>query len=108
MNARARAALEESIEKWRQVERGEIADLGGENCALCGEFYGVYDADGVCSECPVALAVKDTDCSGTPYIAWFDAQEALGRRRSKGEWIADTPELVELAKAERKFLESLK
>lgn len=104
MTERARTALEESIEKWRQIERGEMADLGIENCSLCMEYWGAR-----CEGCPVfASAASRRFCYGTPYSTWTNAQRTLGRKFYDAEYVADTPELVKLARAERKFLESLR
>lgn len=99
MNKRTRTALLESIEKWRQIERGEMADCGTANCSLCLEFHSAN-----CCGCPVRDAGYQF-CEGSPYIEWNDNQSE--RQFFEVTWVADTPELVRLARAERKFLESL-
>lgn len=103
MNKRTAKALEESIEKWRQIERGEMVDWGPRNCSLCMEYF---KATG-CRGCPVRKATGRNFCVGTPYKNWDDAQARVGRIWSI-EKVADTPELIRLARAERKFLESLR
>lgn len=103
MNKRAAQALEESIEKWRQIERGEMVDWGADNCSLCMEF----NKDSGCMGCPVRKATRKNFCRGTPYKNWDDAQARLGKIWSIDK-VADTPELIRIARAERKFLESLR
>ena len=96
MNERTKAALEESIEKWRQIERGEMWDEGSHNCALCCEFF-----QNCCYECPVREHTGKANCDGTPFMEWANSIEVSPA-------IADTPRLRKIARAERKFLESLK
>ena len=108
MNKRTLTALQESIEKWRQIERGEMMDLGCENCSLCNEFH--HDESGQllkCRGCPVKARTGQTYCDDTPYPSWLETNRTLNKNWSAGEYVADTPELVRLARAERKFLESL-
>ena len=102
MNPKTLTALRGSIDKWRRIEAGEIADLGTENCALCAEFI---KED--CADCPVLARTGDVFCQYSPYMKWGREQKNLEREISSGEWIADTPELKALARAEREFLESL-
>ena len=106
MNKETRTALEESIEKWKQIERGEMPDLGPENCGLCVEFH-----DRSCEGCPVFEATGIAGCGGTPYVEWDNAMIDLNHIRFV-TWavdrVADTPKLVKLARAEREFLESLR
>ena len=103
MNKKTKEALLLSIEKWKQIENGEMIDDGANNCALCEAFH-----EDMCKGCPVAKATQDNGCHNTPYQWWGDEQFMRGRRLWNGDlFIADTPELVKLASAERKFLESL-
>lgn len=102
MNPRAHKALLESIEKWRQIEAGEMADLGVHNCSLCMEFW-----DQRCVDCPVQRRTMYSGCVGTPYEEWSDAQSDFDGYLMDTILVADTPALVRLARAERKFLESL-
>lgn len=92
-------ALKDSIEKWRQIERGEMADLASDNCMLCQKFT---VGAGSCRGCPVMERSGCDGCRGTPYTNWVLAHPPFDDYR-----VADTPELVRLARAERKFLESL-
>ena len=87
--------LLESIEKWRQIERGEMPDAGIFNCSLCWSFH----SDG-CEDCPVRQETGQINCHKTPYVKWIHAA-------MKRHGVADTIELIHLAKTERKFLESL-
>ena len=102
MNPKTLTALQGSIDKWRRIEAGEIADHGIENCALCQEFY--YDS---CEGCPVMERTRRKHCFGSPYIAWDDAHEEMDRFMGREGLVADTPELKDLAREEREFLESL-
>lgn len=101
MNKRTQTALLESIEKWRLVERGEMPDVGPDNCSLCMEFL----IDG-CRGCPVMEKTGSSCCMDTPHERWCAAQPN-DRTWWEGELVADTPELVRLARAEHRFLESL-
>ena len=106
-------ALKDSIEKWRQIERGEMADMGITNCMLCQQYYSApncmlcqqyYSAPkGYCDGCPVSGKTGKRYCEGSPYEQWCYIQ---AQRKFDIE-VADTPELVRIARAERKFLESL-
>lgn len=72
-NGQVEAALLQSIEKWRRVARGEIADRGVNGCALCGLFYNTYTPREVdkCRGCPVEVTVKNNRCQGTPYVPFI-------------------------------------
>ena len=94
-------ALKDSIEKWRQIERGEMADMGITNCMLCQQYYSA--PKGYCDGCPVSGKTGKRYCEGSPYEQWCYIQ---AQRKFDIE-VADTPELVRIARAERKFLESL-
>ena len=102
-------ALKRSIQKWKLIERGEMPDLGNKNCDLCIKHS---NAAGFtqCRGCPVMDYTGVTGCRNTPWTAWESAQTFL-ERRLRGdkahERVADTPQLVELARAAREFLESL-
>lgn len=108
MNKRTLTALQGSIEKWRQIANGTMADMGTDNCPLCHTFYREKN----CRGCPVSAATGESGCVDTPYVAWREEQVltrgALSYALSVG-WcvVADTPELVRLAKREVKFLRSL-
>ena len=94
MDKKTLTALQGSIEKWRQIEAGTLEDCGIHNCPLCREFF-MKSCDG----CPIYTETGRRFCRGTPYDAWIEATE-FGS-------VANTPELVALARAEREFLESL-
>jgi len=100
LTKKMREALKLSIEKWRQIVRGEMPDTGADNCALC---MAARDKDGSlnCHKCPVGRTVKDDWCMGTPYTRWINAQGV--------EWstVADTPERVTRAKHELRFLRNI-
>lgn len=103
MNKRTLTALQDSIRKWQEIANGTMPDLGAENCALCMEFLASR-----CRGCPVARHTGEQGCYGTPYHLWLRAANA----HHETWWdptnrVADTPELVRLAKAERDFLRSL-
>lgn len=79
-------ALKGSIRKWELIVAGEIADEGEDNCPLCKRF-----TTGRCTQvssvtgedmetCPVAEAVDDISCRGTPFI---DFREAINDRFNK-------------------------
>lgn len=107
MNAKTLQGLKDSIEKWRQIERGEMPDLKSHNCGLC---LAVSDKSGNidCTKCPVMQKTGKASCCETPYDKWLDTQlRRDGFCSDCSEWVADTPALVRLARAERKFLESL-
>jgi hypothetical protein len=92
-------ALEESIEKWRQVERGEMPDMGKENCSLCMEF--VKDS---CIRCPVNRYTGASYCTNTPYRVWMLQVCATANLYER---VADTPERVQAARAEKRFLQEV-
>jgi len=111
-------ALDNAIIKWRAIEAGELADLGGENCDLCAAVResqrfdkpATFDNCATCGGCPVAEATKDTGCQGSPWTEWSRAQSKLGHSLSSSKAHlrkATTPELKALAHAELVFLESL-
>lgn len=75
------AALDASRAHWRANLAAETPNEAGilsEDCALCGLFYGVPDdeSDADCRGCPVMRATGRRYCSGSPYIAAFDAFDA--------------------------------
>jgi len=106
MNKRTHRALQESILKWGLIAKGEMPDLGSDNCSLCSEFLDLEAA--TCGGCPVAEATGLVGCQNTPYVAWLAEME---KRHPEGwedeDAVADTPKLVKLALAERDFLRSL-
>lgn len=108
MGERTLTALQGSIEKWKAIEAGTRVDGGGSDCPLCVLFDSVENPDGFplpcsdgCFGCPVSNATGKSGCSDTPYMVWA---KATGRDFPR---IADTPERIALARAEREFLESL-
>lgn len=88
--------LEESIEKWRFMETCiEVGvkiyhDGSSATCGLCH----IYSDR--CDRCPVGVATGESACFGTPYEQWA---EMMAR---------DEPMSIEIARAEIKFLESLR
>lgn len=103
MDERALEALKGSIEKWRAIEAGTVADKGTINCPLCALFI-----DDDCVACPVRVRdARNAYCSNEEYRAWSARMRVLDRCEYDGTRRADTPELVALARAEREFLESL-
>ena len=93
-------ALKESIEKWRQIERGEMPDFGGENCALC-ELH----LDSGCTGCPVSRHTGRAYCRNTPYALFYENCQV--EYDEKGEWLGNyptTPEAFTAARDERLFL----
>ena len=103
MTPTARAALLESVKKWDGICDREIADEGANNCALCQEFLKKDGIESDFVDCPVFVNTGIQYCKRTPYSKWAKAQEET----DAVPWCADTPELMELAKAERDFLVSL-
>jgi len=106
MNKRTHRALQESILKWGLIAKGEMPDMGSDNCSLCIEFLDLEAA--ICGGCPVAESAGLIGCRNTPYMAWIAEVE----KRHDGCWegedaVADTLKLVKLALAERDFLRSL-
>lgn len=97
MDAETLAALRGSIAKWHAIAFEGGSDMGYENCPLCARF--LAGRDKVCEGCPVARAVDSRGCTGTPYDEWDAHDDNNG--------LADTPEKVALAVAERDFLISL-
>ncbi len=105
MDERTRKALEGSIEKWKEIERGDGMDLGITNCPLCALF--VNDC---CSGCPVLTATGHAYCVMSPY-GYF--RTALNTAAGCDAVCIDeapldeAPRLKRLARDEREFLESL-
>jgi hypothetical protein len=100
MDSRTLEALLLSIEHWRENEASpaEAASTGPDDCPLCELF--LKDR---CSGCPIANAVGDFGCRGTPYeaaVASRDAAKQSGRDADQEAWRA-------AARAELEFLESL-
>jgi len=74
MDPETRAALEASIQHWREnaaAERPEDASVGADSCALCKIF--VLATDSWCEGCPVMLHTGMNECGGTPYRKAFAA-----------------------------------
>lgn len=109
MNAGVLTALQDAIKKWRQIERGEMLDMGPENCPLCWEFY----ASG-CEGCPVMEQSGYSGCRNTPYDnEWVGVATSVTLPTDHGAayctrvMYAGSTAAVHAARAERKFLESL-
>ncbi len=73
-------ALELSILKWEtivnylKINKDEVIYNDSDTCALCTLYVG-------CLRCPVALAVREEGCYGTPWkelANLYDAQAELG------------------------------
>ena len=105
MNKKTLKGLEGSIEKWRKIVAKEGMDKGTENCPLCRIFFDYID----CSGCPVAKATGEGFCEKTPY-QWWHAHQI--KCHSTDNWGKDKknecPTCTRLARAELKFLESLR
>ncbi len=100
MDERTRTALEGSIEKWELIVSGEGTDQGTLNCPLCELFWQwSQQSDKPCDGCPVSAKTQQTCCRGTPYMLYREALSAHGERSLQA---------VGLAKAEVKFLQSLR
>ena len=103
MDAVTLEALKGSIEKWEAIVAGTGEDRGGLNCPLCAEF-----GNAKCGGCPVADAVEEEWCNGTPYEQWM--RKVTGERdASTGCYVrkAVTDEHKALARQELNFLVSL-
>lgn len=110
MDQRTLTALEGSIAKWQAIADGTGADRGMKNCPLCLEFAFNRYMGSMCQGCPVAERSGKKGCLGTPYEAWRDEQHLLDGLTQPVDprlWLAVTPELVWLARAELDFLKSL-
>jgi hypothetical protein len=73
MDAATLDALRGSIAKWERIVAGTDIDRGCENCPLCMMFNTHWldrDSYGTaqCAGCPVAEAVGEHGCEGTPYM----------------------------------------
>lgn len=90
--------LEGSIQKWRDIVDGKIADEGAKNCELCHSFV---DQD--CEGCPVFERSGRSLCLGTPYDSWD--QYFMGR---PGPRIVTDERTKKLAQDELDFLISLR
>lgn len=91
--------LEKSIEHWERLASGnrypdEADDC--ESCALCETF--LHNQAGWCFGCPVAIAVNDIGCKGTPYTEASIAGQSHG---------LDSAEFKSAALLELEFLKSL-
>lgn len=67
-------ALQDSIDKWRQIVAGTETDEGTENCALCRKFHADYTGldEECCVGCPVMAATGEKTCQNSPHIAWCE------------------------------------
>jgi len=106
MNDLTRDALEESIKHWKEVVAEPVRTrVGPAECALCTMFWGSG-----CNGCPVHERTGQISCVGSPFDKFYDAQSTVRWMRERGD--APSPlaleNLVKLAKAELKFLRSLR
>ncbi len=93
-------ALEGSIEKWAKIVARKGVDDGHLNCPLCTVFIGGNGCEG----CPVADSKESWGCSNTPIDRWYKHQAR--KHAIRGENLC--PTCTRFAKAELKFLESLR
>lgn len=73
MDEKTRAALEASIQHWRENVNAASPDgvsVHGKDCALCRVFLD----SGNCAGCPVRRASGKKLCRGTPYVAAVSAR----------------------------------
>ena len=88
-------ALMGSIEKWKNVAKGDWANMGEANCPLCKLFAG----GNACKGCPVSRHTRVGDCFDTPYYDFVKVADEYG--------FARTPEAKAAARKEVRFLQSL-
>lgn len=82
-------ALSGSLAKWKAIVAGTGADNGPDNCPCCAIWFERY-----CDGCPIAEAVDQVGCKGTPYDVFIDTlKDSLDERKA--------------AEAERDFLAGL-
>ena len=68
MDARTRAALENSIQHWREniaQNNCRFIHIGSSYCALCELF--LYNRPNECGGCPVVEKTGEPLCNGTPW-----------------------------------------
>lgn len=95
MSKRSEKALDKAIKHWYRV-RDEDANIGTEECALCGLYYiNKLHWHNKCINCPVYLKISHKYCSATPYRKYADARG-----------IVSEPKRKRLAQAEIEFLQS--
>lgn len=105
MDSETLEALRGSIAKWERIVAGTDIDRGCENCPLCMKFNTRWlDRDSYgknqCAGCPVAEAVGEHGCEGTPYMEGrFVRTQCDGRESYQPT--------KETAEAELDFLRSL-
>ena len=99
MNKKTAKALEQSIEHWKRMAKGERNDHempSADDCALCGLFN---KTNNPCKGCPVMKHTGQDSCEGTPYYAAHIAWVRHG---------VDSDEFKKAAKKELKFLKGLR
>ena len=98
MPARTLKALKGSIAKWEKIVKGDMVDLGTDNCPLCDLFW---SPDLKCLGCPVSAKVGVGGCVGSPYMPWLQLFPWGESKRVK------TKKQREAAREELAFLKSL-
>lgn len=117
VNMSAKAAWLASIQKWEFIIKSIknrkphqlITDGGTESCGLCHKYQWVYDSN-ACVTCPVKLKNGEGYCHETPYVLFARATDRLREFAGVDKplpkyWVSNQ---LEAAKAELKFLKSLK
>ena len=103
MDAKTLKALEGSIEKWRLIAYESGEDRATDNCPLCSIFFNEFR----CGKCPVRLKTSLQACSGTPYTDWT-SHHTEEESHTTNPYKVECPTCKDLAKAELKFLRSLR
>ncbi len=111
----AQDALDECIDKWKDIVAGTVASRGPLNCVLCDAFR---KTTGLlqpvkCDGCPVKARTGKDGCAGSPYPAFLKYMEGCGEDKVWPDDLAGYPlvaddESRELAQAELDFLISLR
>ena len=98
--------LKKTKKKWDNIIDENGLDKGIANCAFCQTYYSVEDMS--CSEnCPIFIFTGVHGCVETPYIEWILHHEDKHENYEFPHRGVICPECLELAKAERKFLDEL-
>lgn len=112
------SALRKSVKKWENIvavledpDYFVVFEAGAKDCACCQEFLDDRGF-GDCQGCPVAEAVRDTNCGKTPYEEWaaaFDDLEGVvgSRPGVRFETKKERQSLLKPAKKELQFLRGI-